>query len=313
MGWLTGASLSSRGRFGLDASTPVLSTMEARVQMTGMEDQLWTRVALTGLGAGAVAVVASRLIERLGSRLGGVLGTAPTTIVPAAIGLTGAGHEGLRESLGAVPVGMWVNAVFLWSWSWAPRVLQRAPPRLHLPLTVLVTLTVWACVATAALHTLEATKAAEIPPLWTGGIAWIASLTVGAWSARNGGMPATSGRPVGALTLLARGALAAGAVGAAVAASAVLGPRIAGLAAVFPAIFLTTMVSLWLSQGRVVSGAAVGPMMLGSASVGAYALIAAHTLPLWGPMAGSAAAWVSAVLGVTLPAAWALTRQAPPR
>ena len=37
----------------------------------------------------------------------------------------------------------------------------------------------------------------------------------------------------------------------------------AGVTAVFPAIFMTTMISLWLSQGEAVQVGAVGPMMLG--------------------------------------------------
>ena len=39
-----------------------------------------------------------------------------------------------------------------------------------------------------------------------------------------------------------------------------------GLASVFPAIFLTTMVALWFSQDSSVSIGAAGPMMLGGAS-----------------------------------------------
>ena len=39
-------------------------------------------------------------------------------------------------------------------------------------------------------------------------------------------------------------------------------------------IFLTTMVSLWLSQGEAVPSGAVGPMMLGASSVAVYALLA---------------------------------------
>ena len=77
----------------------------------------------------------------------------------------------------------------------------------------------------------------------------------------------------------------------------------------FPAIFLTSMVSVWWSQGRAVSAGAVGPMMLGSASVAAYALIAAFTLPALGPVLGVVSAWILAVGGVTLPSnAWVARR-----
>ncbi|MCP4793368.1 MAG: hypothetical protein GY882_08585 [Actinomycetia bacterium] len=39
----------------------------------------------------------------------------------------------------------------------------------------------------------------------------------------------------------------------------------------FPAIFMTTMVGLWLSQGPDVPLGAAGPMLLGSTSVAVYA------------------------------------------
>jgi len=86
-------------------------------------------------------------------------------------------------------------------------------------------------------------------------------------------------------------------------------PLLAGMASVFPAIFLTTMAGLWVSQGQAVQAGAVGPMILGSASVSAYSVLCAFTVPAWGPWAGCAAAWASAVLGVSMPAWWWLTRQ----
>jgi Zn-dependent protease with chaperone function len=115
---------------------------------------------------------------------------------------------------------------------------------------------------------------------------------------------------VGPGALAARGLLAALAIGAAVELAPRAGPTVAAMAAVFPAIFLTTMLSLWLSQGRAVQAGAVGPMMLGASSVGAYALLAAITMPRLGPAAGAALAWAGAVAGVTAPAAAWLRRRA---
>jgi len=60
-------------------------------------------------------------------------------------------------------------------------------------------------------------------------------------------------------------------------------------------------VSLWLVQGEAVPAGAVGPMMLGSTSVAAYAVLAAFLLPAWGLWAGSLSAWLICALGITLP------------
>jgi hypothetical protein len=102
--------------------------------------------------------------------------------------------------------------------------------------------------------------------------------------------------------LVGRGVLAAAAIGLAVALATVAGPVIAGIISIFPAIFLTTMVGLWISQGEAVPVGAVGPMMLGSTSVSAFALLAATLMPLVGPGPGAVLAWLGSVLLVTLPA-----------
>jgi hypothetical protein len=103
--------------------------------------------------------------------------------------------------------------------------------------------------------------------------------------------------------------LAAVAIAASVAIAARGNALAAGVASVFPAIFVTTMVSLWLAQGEAVPAGAVGPMMLGATSVAVYALLAAQLLPLWGPLWGSVAAWVTSALAVTLPATrWLLKK-----
>jgi hypothetical protein len=79
-------------------------------------------------------------------------------------------------------------------------------------------------------------------------------------------------------------------------------PLLAGLASVFPAIFLTSMVALWLAQGPTVPQGAAGPMMLGGASVAVYANLAMWSLPAYGVVLGSLIAWFGSVLGWSLPA-----------
>jgi hypothetical protein len=269
-------------------------------------DEVWARAAGAGLAAGLVAVLVTRLIERLGGRLGGVLGTAPTTVVPAALGLLGQPEADFVASMATVPVGMWVNAVFLGCWRWLPGRLGALPGPAQLPAMILSSLGVWAAVGLLALQGLRLGAAGGLPPLAIGLLALLSSLGLGLWSCRGGLHAPGASRPVRPAVLVARAALAAVAIGAAVLTSSLAGPVVAGLAAVFPAIFLTTMVSLWVSQGAAVQGAAVGPMMLGSASVSAYALLAAFLLPWLGGPLGSVAAWLLSVGLVTGPAAWAL-------
>ena len=51
------------------------------------ELSLWSVALLSGLGAGLVATLATVAIEKLGGQLGGVIGTLPTTIIPASWGI----------------------------------------------------------------------------------------------------------------------------------------------------------------------------------------------------------------------------------
>jgi hypothetical protein len=71
--------------------------------------------------------------------------------------------------------------------------------------------------------------------------------------------------------LACRGVMACASVSVAVLLTTV-NDILAGLASTFPAVFLTVMVSLWLSHGAAVNAGAVGPMVLGSLAVSAYSM-----------------------------------------
>lgn len=270
-----------------------------------------TAYVLPGLLAGLVAIAVTVAIERWGGRVGGLLGTLPTTIVPASLGIAAqTDAQGLAGAMYAVPAAMLLNALFLWLWRWLPPRL----PEMSLPrrLGVMTSLSLTAWFAGAAGVTISLTSLGDsIPRLAAAGVlATLAILVVGIVACL-GARPAPRGkRSVGPLTLLARGLLAAVAIATAVWVTNIGGPLAAGVASVFPAIFVTTMVSLWLSQGEAVPVGAVGPMMLGSASVATYALLAANLLPLLGPWIGTPIAWIAAVASTTLPSWWWLASRA---
>lgn len=262
-------------------------------------------VGLSALLAGLVAIAVTRLVERLGGRWGGLLGSLPTTIVPFSLGLWASG-AGFVEGMAAVPVGMLVDAGFLAVWRYLPPRLPGGV-QARLVLTVAASLGAWALGAAAFVVTAP-WRAAVRPEVV--GLAGLAALAGVGLALTRTAVPAPRGaRPVGLGVLFARGGLAAVAIGTAVALGASGSPALAGMASVFPAIFLTTMVSLWLAQGDAVPLGAVGPIVLGSTSVGVYALLAIRTFPALGPAAGAGAAWVGAALVATLPAArWLATR-----
>ncbi len=258
---------------------------------------------LPALLAGSVAIAATVAIERWGGRLGGLLGTLPTTIVPAAWGIHASAEPvEFAAAMGAVPGGMLLNALFLLLWRELPPRLPVQDLKAKLAALTAASLLVWAAAGAGLVFAQSALREVGVPPL-ASGLALAAVLLGVGLAATRDSHPAPKGtKSVGPGTLLARGVLAATAIAAAITIAHSGAGLLSGLASVFPAIFLTTMVSLWLAQGQAVPAGAVGPMMLGSSGVAAYALLAAWTIPAWGVGIGSVVAWVTAVLVVDVPA-----------
>ena len=268
-------------------------------------------IALAAAFAGAVAVAVTVAIERWGGLLGGFLGTLPTTIVPAALGIaaTSPEPEGFRSAMFVAPAGMCLNAGFLFLWRVLPPRLPLWPLRVRLAVMTALSLSAWIVCAAALVVGVDALRSSSVRlDLFGGGITLLLAATGVLACLRH--LPSPRGqRRVGGATLAARGLLAAVSIGLSVFLASAGGPLVASVAAVFPAIFLTTMVSLWLAQGEAVPVGAVGPMMLGSTSVATYAMLAAFTIPAWGAAFGSLSAWLLAAGCVTAPASWWLHRR----
>ncbi|MFW5738891.1 MAG: hypothetical protein ACOC1F_00850 [Myxococcota bacterium] len=261
--------------------------------------------------AGLVATAVTLAIEKFGGVVGGFLGTLPTTIVPAAIGvqmnLPDAGR--FADAMFITPAGMFLNAGFLLLW-------REVPPRLpawglgpRLAAMTAISLSAWLAAAVTLVKLSGWLQAAGWSMQWFGLGMTMMLASMGVLACLRP-LPAPKGhKRVGAGMLFARGVLAAGAIAVAVWIAHLGGALASGVASVFPAIFLTAMVSLWIAQGEAVPAGAVGPMMLGSTSVATYALVASQTLPAWGVVAGSIAAWVTAASIITVPATLWLSRR----
>ena len=264
-------------------------------------------ILLSAIFAGFVAVLVTVAIEKWGGIVGGVLGTLPTTIVPAAAGMyleAGAGDLGTSMSL--IPFWMLLNALFVASWVVYPKLKNDV----KLFEMTLVSLGFWALLA--ILMTLSLTQALNyISEFAVGIIGLLCLLGLGLWMTW---VPIRAPKGKNSVTkkvLFARGLAAATAIGIAVQFASMGLPIIAGLASVFPAIFLTTMVALWMAQGADVPTGAAGPMMLGGSSVAMYSLIAPWAIPEYGIYAGSAICWIASVLLTSIPAySWLSWRKA---
>ena len=259
---------------------------------------LLTSILLSALFAGIVATLVTIAIEKFGGRTGGVLATIPTTIVPAALGMFSiSGEAEFAQSMSIVPLGMMVNAIFLLVWIHAPQRLG-----LSLVGTTILSLVVWMLIGSLGLVVSSELQSSGITALSfaISGLGFLISLGIWTtWTSR----PAPKGsRSVRPSIFVLRGSAAATAIGIAVWFSSLSYPFVSGLVSTFPAIFLTSMIALWLAQGQDVPQGAAGPMMLGGASVGVYAVAAIVLFPMLGPVLGSIITWLISILAWTIPA-----------
>lgn len=262
---------------------------------------------MTAVFAGTIAVLATVAIERLGGKLGGVIATLPTTIIPASLGFwyLSPSHEAFMIALWSVPIGMLLDAAFLHSWKWLPGVITGSRPHLRLALIVISSLGFWFVLAVCVVSSVHQ----YLPYIkLIGGTACLIQVGYGLYASPPSPVTKSQYNAVPVPTLLLRGVMAGAAIAVATLIIAIGHPILAGVASVFPAIFLTIMVSVWLSQGPKAQGNAVGPMMLGSTSVSVYALVSSWSLLQFGPWFGVIVAWCIAVGCVSVPCAAYLKR-----
>ena len=242
------------------------------------------------------------LIERYGGVVGGALGTVPTTIVPAVAGMAAA-QDGadLMDSLSVVPAGMLINAIFLSVWIYLPSRTREMSAGRSLAVTTVTALIVWALFGMMAILCIGKASGSGMGARAIATLGVALTAIFGTYLGWSPGESPRGSRDVSKPVLLARGVMAASAIGFSVWVAGLGYPLIAGLASVFPAIFLTSMVALWISQGPSVPRGAAAPMLLGGGSVGVYALVAMYSLDSHGMAVGSVIAWLVAVFGWSVP------------
>ncbi|KAI8608475.1 hypothetical protein BC830DRAFT_1086180 [Chytriomyces sp. MP71] len=280
---------------------------------------LLATAALSGLFAGIVASTVALGIEKLGGAKGGVLGSIPTTIMPATIGLwytilvTGPSGSATQQSIMdfqrsmlVIAPGMLANAAFLYCWRLLPWHLTSRYPSLESKNLTLLGLVaggaflVWFLLVTALVLVSEYSLTPPLSP---------ASLTsphpsvfliatdsnqqpmlflalVSLFLLASLGIAGTwHAKPTpksNSKTPARTTLLRAAAAAVAIFLAVLLGhlnPILGGIMSFFPAIFGTAMVSVWLSSGRAVSVGAVEPLMLGSCSVVVFAIAVSFLLP----------------------------------
>lgn len=234
---------------------------------------------ISSLFSCVIAILSTIAIEKLGGTLGGVIATTPTTIVPYTVGLVLANTptDDIDTALFSVPIGICLTTFYLILWREVPK--WAAVERLggtYRQLAVVLPLLVgcWiGCATLIALLLLPLLVDAGIPMWLTGLLGLLLSFFVGVAVIFYRHQPAPKGKKKMTLLMyLSRGVLAGVAIGVSLIISSI-SPVAGGIASVFPSITTTTMVMLWVQQGRELPAGAAGPMMLGNMAVSTYCLL----------------------------------------
>lgn len=232
-----------------------------------------------------MAIAVACLIEKYGGAVGSVIGTVPSTIIPAIFLLLSDNSKSVTDranSALACVFGVFAtNVCFMPVWKvLPPRLPKKWSTGLSVLVSTIVSLMVWLVAALIIIFLQSALEKVGLSMFVYTLILVILTCVIGGYLCWN--LPPTpAGKNVVKWYIhMARGLVA----GAAIFASGILGQTDAGIAAgavsTFPAIFLTTMVSVSLAQGADVSTGAIGPMILGGASGGWYT-ISAVVIFLW--------------------------------
>lgn len=232
--------------------------------------------------AAAWVSMSTVVAERLGTRAGGVVATLPSTLVVALYFIAVEQGTGFAARVAwAVPAEMGVNAVFLALFvSFSGRGLPRA---------LAAAFAGWA--ALSALLYLAEPQGVLLPLVAF--VALVAAST--AWLRARHPYRQEAGQAITYTPreIAMRGLFAGVVISLAIVGANLAGPVLGAILAVFPVIFTSTMVILYLRQGPSFTAATGTTMVVGSVNVVAFAVIAAFALPAWGVTWGTLAAVVA--------------------
>ena len=249
---------------------------------------LFLNAALMAFLAGLATIASTVVIEKFGGVIGGVFGSYPTTLILAAIGMlvnlmeeygddeASQAHD-FEVTMFSLPIGLVLSTLLVVFW-------QQMPPRLPIKNTTTkglvllgISLVFWLSMAAGLVFVLPIIDAQGIDRKITGGVASVVCTAIAYGVSFTRYVPAPAGKKkVPKYVLALRGVFCGAVIFTGVVLARFGGPTIGGVASVFPGVFLTTMISLWMSQGEKVVLGATNSLMLGFAATSIFCFIASY-------------------------------------
>ncbi|KAL9646205.1 hypothetical protein ABK040_008078 [Willaertia magna] len=290
----------------------------------------------SGLFASIISILLTITIEKLGGRLGGIISSIPTAIVPTTIGFYLDAQRQyatdfnlkahvLTQELYTVPISNFISTIFLLCWKVIPYLLDKLSERESVKesklykywkglsetkrkvmkaLTVcLIALFVWFCFGCSWLILQQLVVIPDIVLICVSvGVTMISlllAITV-CWNTKE--LKEAPKKKTKGFIILLRALLPFVFISTCVLLAHQEQFRVvAGLLAGFPTIFTTTLLTLWIGQEEAVTLNVVGPMMLGSTSVSVFTCLACPTILHWNLFAGLAFSYDIAVICINVP------------
>jgi hypothetical protein len=245
-------------------------------------DAFWLRVIISFLVGGVWLMSVSVIAERFGSRLGGIIGGMPSTVLIALffIGLN-QGPDFAAKATIVTPAAFIINSYFL-------LLLAVNAARGYLA-TMLVAWSFW-LITMGSLIAFHLDSWIVSLAIWLVGLVVLCWLVTKSISLHNEKLPPikfTAGQ------LFGRSLFAGLVIASAVVISKYAGEVVGGIFAAFPAMYLTTFTILYFARGPKFTQSTSAPLMI-SASVNAvaYCIAAYYLYPRLGIYLGTLAAYV---------------------
>lgn len=249
-----------------------------------MELTFWYKLGLSFMVGGAWVTMSTLAAERYGSKIGGLIGGLPSTVVVTLlfIGLTQATNAASEATL-LVPLAMGINGYFI--------IVFILTAKRGLLLSLSSALLTWLILASLLV-------AIHIQHFYISIVGWIiltvvCILIVERWlnvaSQEKVRFPYTPSQ------IILRGLFGGAIIAFAVLMGRLAGPVYGGIFATFPAIFTSTLVITYRTAGAEFSQAVARSLMIsGMINVPLYAIMARYLLPWSGLLSGTAIALVLA-------------------
>ena len=246
-----------------------------------MDNAFLVKIILSFLVGGAWITVITLVAERLGTKIGGMLGSLPSTILVSFLFIAFTqGIDFVTEASRAIPIGIIIDNLFLF----ALILLLRG----NLIIASAISLMLWFALA-LGFNYFQIIDWAITIPLYLA--ITLIILYILEWRMHLPSCPKNY-KKYSTLQLLIRACFSGCVVVTAVIVAKIFGPFWAGIFSAFPAAYVSSMIILTLTQSPDFAQATGKVLLITSSTIIVYALTVCYTYPLLGLLWGTVISYV---------------------